>query len=264
LQGIWLPLHGYSYEDTPLWAGVFLLPMTAGFLVAGPLCGYLSDRIGGRGLATSGALLFAASFIVLMLLPVNFGYPTFAILITINGIASGMFGSPNSSAIMGSVPASHRGVASGVRSTFVNSGTAVSIGIFFSLMIAGLSHSLPHHLSSGLQQQGVAADVAHHVAQLPPVSTLFAAQLGFNPLQHLLAPTGALDAMTQHQRQVVTGQHFFPSLISQPFHSGVIVVFGFGAALAVLAAIASALRGTFTTPPHVAVPAAADEITVEE
>ena len=145
LQGIWLPLHGYSYEQTPLWAGIFLLPMTAGFLVSGPTSGILSDRFGSRGIATAGMAVFAASFIALMLLPVNFPYWAFALFIALNGVGSGMFAAPNSSSIMGSVPAGDRGSASGMRSTFQNSGTAVSIGVVFTLMIAGLSSSLPEH-----------------------------------------------------------------------------------------------------------------------
>ncbi len=188
LQGIWLPLHGYSYDQTPLWAGIFLLPMTAGFLVAGPTSGILSDRFGSRGIATAGMAVFAASFIALMLLPVNFPYWAFALFIALNGIGSGMFASPNSSSIMGSVPASDRGAASGMRSTFQNSGTAVSIGVVFTLMIIGLSSSLPTTLTSGLTKLGVPGGVAHQVATLPPVSSLFASVLGVNPIQHLLAP----------------------------------------------------------------------------
>ena len=161
LQGIWLPLHGYSYDATPLWAGIFLLPMTAGFLVSGPTSGILSDKFGSRGIATAGMAVFALSFVGLMLLPVNFPYWAFALLIAVNGIGSGMFASPNSSSIMGSVPARDRGAASGMRATFQNSGTAVSIGVVFTLMIAGLSGSLPTALTSGLTRQGVPAAVAH-------------------------------------------------------------------------------------------------------
>ncbi|WP_093714933.1 MFS transporter [Actinacidiphila alni] len=243
LQGIWLPLHGYDYVDTPLWAGIFMLPLTAGFLAAGPVSGYLSDRLGSRGLATGGALLFGATFLGLMALPIDFSYWVFAVLIALNGIASGMFASPNSSSIMGSVPTRSRGVASGMRATFQNSGTAVSIGVFFSLMIAGLASRLPHSLSTGLQAQGVPAHAAAQAADLPPVSSLFAAQLGVNPVENLLRPTGALTHLTAAQRQTLTGHEFFPHLISGPFHSGLVVVFAFGATLALLAAIASYLRG---------------------
>ena len=243
LQGIWLPLHGYDFEETPLWAGIYLLPLTFGFLVSGPVAGRFSDRFGSRGIATSGMLVFAASFIGLMLLPVDFPYPVFAFLITMNGIGSGMFGAPNSSSIMGSVPARQRGAASGMRSTFQNSGTALSIGVFFSLMIVGLAAALPASLSSGLQQQGVSAATAQHVAGLPPVSSLFAAVLGVNPVQHLLGPTGALQSLPAANQHALTGREFFPALIAGPFHQGLVIVFGVAAVLSLIAAFASLLRG---------------------
>jgi MFS family permease len=243
LQGIWLPLHGYDFADTPLWAGIYLLPMTAAFLVSGPLAGALSDRYGARGFATGGMLLFGASFVGLMLLPVDFPYWAFALLILANGIGVGMFSAPNSSSIMGSVPARARGAASGMRSTFQNSGTALSIGVFFSLMIAGLAATLPSTLTNGLQHQGVSHAVARHVATLPPVSSLFAAVLGENPVQHLLAPTGALSSLSAHSRATLTGHSFFPNLISGPFHHGLVVVFGVAAALSVIGAFASLARG---------------------
>ena len=248
LQGIWLPLHGYSYSDTPLWAGIFLLPLTAGFLVSGPVSGYLSDKFGSRGIATSGMAVFAGSFVGLMLLPVNFPYWAFALLIAANGIGSGMFAAPNSSSIMGSVPARQRGAASGMRSTFQNSGTALSIGVVFSLMIAGLASSLPKTLTSGLQAQGVAHGIAHQVGSLPPVSSLFAAVLGVNPVEHLLSAAHALAGLSAAHRAVLTGSEFFPRLISGPFHQGLVVVFIVAAALSVLAALASLFRGGRTLP----------------
>jgi MFS family permease len=243
LQGIWLPLHGYTYDQTPLWAGIFLLPMTAGFLVSGPTSGILSDRFGSRGIATAGTAVFGASFIALMLLPVDFPYWAFALIIALNGIGSGMFASPNSSSIMGSVPAADRGAASGMRATFQNSGTAVSIGVVFTLMIAGLSSSLPATLSGGLTRLGVPGGVAHQVGTLPPVSSLFAAVLGVNPIQHLLGPSGVLTRLPAASQATLTGRAFFPSLLSGPFHSGLIVVFSVSAALSVLAGLVSLLRG---------------------
>ena len=244
LQGIWLPLHGYDYSATPLWAGIFLLPLTAGFLISGPLSGTLSDRFGARGFATAGMIVFGASFIGLMLLPVDFPYWAFALLTAANGIGGGMFAAPNSSSIMSSVPARYRGAASGMRSTFQNSGTALSIGAFFSLMIAGLASTLPKTLTSGLQQLGVPHGIAHHVSTLPPVSSLFAAVLGVNPLQHLLAATHVLPTLPAAAQRTITGRQFFPELISGPFHHGLVVVFAVATALAALAAVASLLRGT--------------------
>ncbi|WP_198533411.1 MFS transporter [Streptomyces sp. AcH 505] len=243
LQGIWLPLHGYDFEDTPLWAGVAMLPLTVGFLIAGPVSGYLSDRFGARLFSTGGLLLVAASFGGLLTLPVNFNYYLFAALLLLNGLGQGMFSSPNTSAIMGSVQPEYRGVASGMRSTFQNSGTALSIGVFFSLMISGLASSLPHTLNSGLQAQGVPAATADQVASLPPVSTLFATFLGDNPIGHLLAPSGVLDKLSHAQVTKLTGHSFFPQLVSGPFHDGLVIVFSVAAGMALVAAVASLLRG---------------------
>jgi MFS family permease len=243
LQGIWLPLHGYDFAATPLWAGIYMLPLTAGFLVAGPAAGTLSDRFGSRTLATTGLLLMAGAFVGLLLLPVNFDYPVFALLLGLSGIGQGMFSAPNTSGVMSSVAPGERGVASGMRATFQNSGTALSIGVFFSLMVVGLAGSLPQTLSAGLRAQGVPASVAADLANLPPVSTLFAAFLGANPIGHLLAPSGALDALPAANRATLTGTEFFPQLISAPFHHGLVTVFTAAAIMALIAALASFLRG---------------------
>jgi MFS family permease len=243
LQGIWLPLHGYDYADTPLWAGIYMLPLTVGFLLAGPLSGYLSDRFGARLFATGGLLLVVVSFVGLLALPVDFGYPLFAVLLVTSGVGQGMFSAPNTSAIMSSVPVDQRGVASGMRSTFQNSGTALSIGVFFSLMIAGLASTLPQTLSSGLTARGAPGPVADNLAHLPPVSTLFAAFLGDNPIGHLLGGNGVLRSIPATDAATLTGNRFFPELISAPFHHGLVIVFGTAAGMALIAAIASALRG---------------------
>jgi len=244
LQGIWLPLHGYDFEITPLWAGILMLPLSAGFLVSGPISGFLSDRFGARFFSTTGMLVFGASFIGLMLLPVDFPYPAFAALIALNGIGVGMFGAPNTSEIMGSVPPEQRGVASGMRSTFQNAGNLLSIGTFFSLMIAGLASRLPATLQAGLESQGVPAGIAHQVATLPPASSLFAAFLGVNPVENLLGPTGELAKLPAANRALLTGKEFFPHLISAPFHDGLLVVFSAAIALSLVAAAASMLRGS--------------------
>jgi MFS family permease/nicotinamidase-related amidase len=243
LQGIWLPLHGYNYSDTPLWAGIFLLPLTAGILISGPISGALSDRFGARGFATAGMVIFGASFIGLIVMPVIFPYWIFALLSFANGVGGGMFAAPNSASIMSSVPARFRGAASGMRATYQNSGTALSIGVFFTLMIAGLAASLPHTLSRGLEQHGVPYSVARQIASLPPVSSLFAAVLGVNPVKHLLSAAGVLSALPQSGRQVLTGREFFPKLISGPFHQGLVIALSVSAFLAAIAGVASLLRG---------------------
>lgn len=249
LQGIWLPLHGYDFESTPLWAGIYLLPATIGFLVAAPVAGTLSDRFGARPLAVGGMLLMAVTFVALLMIPVNFEYWEFALLVFLNGVGGGIFTAPNTAAIMSSVPAAQRGAASGVRSTFFNAGSSLSIGIFFSLMVIGLAGTLPTALSSGLQQQGVSAEVAHQVAELPPVGSLFAAFLGYNPIGELLAPFHALQQPGVNAA-TLTGQSFFPQLITEPFHSGLVVVFGAAAIMMLLGAVASMFNpGTYATEP---------------
>jgi MFS family permease len=243
LQGIWLPLHGYSYESTPLWAGIYLLPLTVGFLIAGPLSGFLSDRYGARLFAAVGMLLVAATFIGLLVIPVNFAYPEFAVLVFLNGVGSGMFSSPNTSMIMSAAPPNQRGAAAGMRGTFFNAGSSLSIGIFFSLMVIGLARNLPQTLGAGLRAHGVPAGVADQIAGLPPVGSLFASFLGYNPIQSLLGPTGVLPTLSKANADDLTGKSFFPQLVSGPFHDGLIVVFTAAAVMMVIGAVASLLTG---------------------
>ncbi len=243
LQGIWLPLHGYAYADTPLWAGIYMLPITIGFLIAGPISGTLSDRFGARLFATVGLLIVSVTFVLLLLIPVNFEYWQFAIITGLSGLGSGMFGAPNRSAIMNSVPASERGAASGMAGTVLNAGTSLSIGLFFSLLIAGLATSLPDAMKSGLTAHGVPADAAAQIAQLPPVGSVFAAFLGYNPIQTLLGPTGVLDHLPASDVAALTGNQFFPQLISEPFHDGLVIVFLAAAIMSLIGAIASLVRG---------------------
>jgi MFS family permease len=246
LQGIWLPLHGYDYASTPLWAGIYLLPLTVGFLVSGPISGILSDRFGHRPFAVGGQVVIAASFIGLLLIPVDFPYWLFALLIAVNGIGSGIFSSPNTAALMNAVPASQRGAAAGMRGTFFNSGSALSIGIFFSLMIIGLASTLPTTLTNGLEAQGVPASVAAGISALPPVGSLFAAFLGYNPLAELLGPSGVLNSLPAGNAATLTGKQFFPQLISGPFHHGLVVVFVAATVMSVVGAMASLWDGTST------------------
>jgi len=242
LQGIWLPLHGYNYSDTPLWAGIFLLPLTIGFLAAAPLSGTLSDRHGARILSTLGLSVFAVSFVGLLLVPTNFSYWIFALLIFLNGAGGGMFSAPNSAAIMNSVPADQRGGAAGIQAAFQNTGMVLSIGVFFSLMIAGLTSTLPSALFKGLSAHGVAAAQAHTVANMPAVGSLFSSFLGYNPLKSLLGSQSAT-GVSSAQWAKLTGKHFFPNLISSPFHHGLIIVFTVAIAMSVVGAVFSALRG---------------------
>ena len=242
LQGIWLPLHGYNYVDTPLWAGIYLLPLTIGFLAAGPIAGRLSDRFGARWFAAAGLVIMSASFAGLLFIPTDFSYWAFAALVFVNGAGGGLFAAPNTSLIMSSVPAHLRGAASGMRATFMNAGMVLSIGVFFSLMVAGLARSLPQTLQAGLTAQGVPVASAHAAASVPPVGTLFAAFLGYNPIEQLLGPA-TIGALPPGNAATLTGRQFFPNLISAPFHDGLTIVFSLAIAMGLVAAGASLLRG---------------------
>jgi MFS family permease len=242
LQGIWLPEHGYSFAQTPLWAGIYMLPLIAGFLVAGPASGYLSDRFGARPFATGGMILAATSFLLLILLPVNFGYVWFALILLLNGVGMGLFSSPNSAGVMNSLPASQRGAGAGMLATFMNSASVLSIGVFFTLMIIGLAAGLPNALHDGLVAHSVPASDAARISHLPPVATLFASFLGYNPVKTLLGPH-VLHALPAADAHTLTGPSFFPQLISSPFHSALVYAFVFAIAACLVAAFASLLRG---------------------
>jgi MFS family permease len=242
LQGIWLPEHGYEFADTPLWAGIYILPLTVGMLISGPLSGYLSDRFGARPFASGGMVGTALSFGLLILLPIDFSYPLFALVLALTGVSMGMFASPNRAGVMNSLPRQDRGAGGGMNQTFQNSAQVISVGVFFTLMVAGLSATLPHALSSGLQAHGVPAAVAAQAAKLPPISVLFAAFLGYNPIEHLLGPH-ALSSLSAHSHAVLTGRSFFPHLISAPFRNGLHEAFLFAIVACLIAAAASLLRG---------------------
>ncbi|HWD06991.1 MAG TPA: MFS transporter [Amycolatopsis sp.] len=239
LQGIWLPQHGFTFEQTPLWAGIYMLPLTVGFLVSAPTSGVLSDRIGSRLLASSGLGITAITFVLLMILPVNFNYWAFAGILLLNGIGMGMFSSPNRAEVMNSLPADARGSGAGMMTTFQNAAMVLSIGFFFSLIIAGLSDNLPAAMSQGLTAHGVPAASADQIAHLPAVAVLFAAFLGYNPIQQLLG--GQLASLPPDQASFLTGRSFFPNLISGPFQDGLAVAFGFAIVVCLIGAVASLL-----------------------
>jgi MFS family permease len=242
LQGIWLPQHGYSFSRTPLWAGIYMIPLTLGFLLLGPVAGTLSDRWGARILATSGLLVSGGSFLLLELLPINFSYIWFALLIFLFAVGMGMFFAPNQAAVMNSLPPDQRGAGAGMLNTFQNSASVLSMGLFFTVVTLGLASRLPAHLYKGLTAAGVAPGPAHLVANEPPIGSLFSAFLGYNPIQELLGPTGALQHLPAHQLAYITGRSFFPQLIEQPFAHGMHLAFTFAAIATAIAVVASAVR----------------------
>jgi MFS family permease len=243
LQGIWLPQHGYSFSRTPLWAGIAMIPLTIGFLIAGPIAGVLSDRFGARVFSTAGLLISMASFLLLNALPMNFNYVWFAIIVFVFAVGMGLFFSPNQAAVMNSLPPNQRGAGAGMLNTFQNSAQVLSMGLFFTIVTLGLASKLPGHLYRGLVAAGVSPSAAHIVANEPPIGSLFSAFLGYNPVKELLGPTGALQHLSARQAAYVTGRSFFPSLIEQPFANGLHLAFDFAAGATLIAAVASVLRG---------------------
>jgi MFS family permease len=242
LQGIWLPQHGYSFERTPLWAGIYMIPLTVGFLVAGPVSGVLSDRYGARPFATGGMVGAAASFGLLEALPVNFGYVWFGLVLLLMGLSMGLFSSPNRAAVMNSLPPDQRGAGAGMMTTFQNSAQVLSIGVFFSVITLGLASSLPSELLHGLVANGVPTSAAKKVAGEPPIGALFASFLGLNPIKELV-PSGVLQHLTIAQQARLTGRSFFPHLISGAFATGLHYAFDFAIGCSLVAAVASWLRG---------------------
>ena len=242
LQGIWLPQHGYSFAVTPLWAGIAMIPLTVGFLVAGPISGILADRHGARGIATLGLLGSIVSFLLLEALPMNFNYVDFALILFLFAVSSGMFFTPNQTAVMNSLPPDQRGAGAGMNGTFMNSAQVLSIGVFFSVVTLGLVSSLPGHMAAGLIAQGVPQATADKIAHLPPIGSLFAAFLGFNPIQTDV-PHHVLAALPPGRAAYLTGRSFFPQLISSSFQNGLRLAFDFAAVLTLIAVVASWMRG---------------------
>jgi MFS family permease len=242
LQGIWLPEHGYDFSRTPLWAGIYMLPLIFGLLAAGPASGWLSDRFGARPFATGGVLVAATSFALLIVLPVDFSYVWFALILLLNGIGMGLFQSPNTAGVMNSLPPGQRGAGAGMLATFNVSSSVLSIGVFFTLMIVGLAGGLPHAMQSGLVAHGVSPADATRISHLPPVATLFAAFLGYNPVRTLLGPH-VLHKLSPTNLHTLTGRGFFPHLISSPFHTALVYAFVFAIVACVVAAAASLMRG---------------------
>lgn len=243
LQGIWLPQHGYSYVNTPLWAGIYMVPFSIGFVIAGPLSGKLSDRYGARPFATAGMLLNAVLFAAVLAFPANFSYLPFAVIMLAMGIAGGLFASPNTSSIMNSVPARHRGAASGMRVTFMNAGMPLSMGLFFTLLVIGLNAGVPETMYRGLVAHGVPAAQAVQLGHVPPLGYLFAAFLGLNPLKSLLGPN-LLAHLSAGNRADLLGRSFFPQLIGGPFKNALVYVLAFAIVMSLMGAAASALRGS--------------------
>ena len=243
LQGIWLPLHGYDFRNTPFYAGIYILPLTFGMLIAGPTSGYLFGPVRVEGLRDRRDDRRRVQLPPAGAAPDRLSYPVFALFLFLNGVSMGMFASPNRAGVMNSLPPGDRGAGGGMNQTFQNSAQVLSVGIFFTLMILGLSATLPHTMASGLEAHGVSVHAAERAANLPPVSILFAAFLGYNPIQHLLG-SSVVSQLPAHTQAVITGRSFFPQLISEPFRNGLHEAFAFAIVACLVAAVASWSRGT--------------------
>ena len=244
LQGIWLPLHGYSYDSTPFWAGIFMLPMSIGIALTGPLSGWLSDKHGARVLATTGMVITGIAFLIFTLLPSNFEYLPFAIILLVLGIGNGIFMSPNMASVMNSCPPEHRGAASGMRSTLQNCGQTISQAIFFAIIIISLNTTLPAALTTAVSNTGASPQIASAFSHTPAAGALFGAFLGYNPIGTMLKGMGSIAAgLPQSTLNVLEGQTFFPNAIASPFMTALTTAFIFAAVLCFLAALFSGLRG---------------------
>lgn len=244
LQGIWLPLHGYSYAETPFWSGIYTIPLMVGFVTMGPISGWLSDKYGSRVLSTLGMIIVGIGFILLASLPYNFNYTEFALIIFFMGLGNGMFASPNTASIMNSVPPKYRGTASGMRSTLQNTGQTMSIAIFFTIIIISLASTLPSALANAVTQAG-APQLASYMQNIPVTGALFAAFLGYDPVRTIISslppqvassiPSQAIAIMEQHT--------WFPMTIAPSFMIALREAFYISSIMTFIAAIVSALRG---------------------
>ena len=245
LQGIWLPLHGYSYASTPFWAGIAMLPMTAGFMIMGPLSGAISDKHGARVLATAGMLIVGIMFFVLSTMPYNFNYVEFGIVLFIMGMGNGMFAAPNTAAIMNSVPAESRGAASGMMTTLRNAGQTASMGMFFTIVIVALAAGMGASFTNALTSLGVtnAAYYGSILGKEPPTIALFSAFLGENPMQTIISASAILSSGLHSYTSVLYGKYWFPRALAPAFMGALRDAFYVGMSLSFVAAVVSMLRG---------------------
>jgi MFS family permease len=244
LQGIWLPLNGYSYASTPFWAGIYMLPLTAGVIIMGPISGWLSDKYGPRWIATIGMVITTISFLVLADLPYNFQYVYFGLALFMMGVGNGMFGSPNSASIMNSVPAQDRGVASGMMTTVMNTAFTASMAMFFTILIVGITQRFPEAMTASLVSIG-AVKLAPILSNIPPTGALFSAFLGYNPVDSILAnlPPSVVASIPAATKTTITGTTWFPSAFATAFMPALKLSFYIGAAFCAVAAVLSWLRG---------------------
>ena len=222
-----------------------MIPMSLGFILAGPISGWLSDKHGARLLATIGMFISGVTFMAFALFQADFAYLPFAAVLFIMGVGNGLFASPNTASIMNSVPPEHRGAASGMRAAIQNSAQTISLAIFFTIIIVSLSGSLPGALASAVTSAGAPSQLAQIFSSTPASGALFGAFLGYNPVQTILntLPSTVVSAIPPATVQYLTGSTFFPNAISSPFMTALKEAFVVGAIMCFVAAVCSALRG---------------------
>ena len=246
LQGIWLPLHGYSYSSIPFWAGIFMLPMTVGMAIFGPVGGKLSDKHGSKVVATVGLIISALAILFLTTISANFFYAEMAVLLFVFGAGYGMFNAPNASALMSSVPPEDRGVASGMFSTLRNVGSTASMGIFFTILIVAMTGVLPHSLFSGLTSAGVNTSVAKSLSSLPPTDAIFSALLGINPVSELITLLHISSQISPSALSAISATKWFPGIFAPAFMSSLRKVFYVALTITLIGTMISYMREPFS------------------
>ncbi|WP_066797234.1 MFS transporter [Caldivirga sp. MU80] len=241
LQAIYLPMHGVPYSETPLLAGIYLIPSSVANAVFAPVGGRLINRFGARVVSTIGAVLLGVSFELLTLLSLNFNYTLFAADLFLMGTGSGLFQSPNLVSIMSSVPQEDRSAASGLRASMQNIGLLMSFAVFLTLILVGSATALSTSISSALTKVGVPSDVVSELTRIPPAYALFAAFMGYDPMKFLMSQTGV--DLPGSVYAAVTKPTFFPSAIAPAMATGFIYAYHIAAIMAFTAAVFSYLRG---------------------
>jgi MFS family permease len=241
-QGTWLPLHGYSYSSVPFWAGIFMLPMTVGMGIFGPIGGKLSDKHDSKDIATIGLIMSALAILFLTTISANFLYVEMAVLLFVFGAGYGMFNAPNASALMSSVPPEERGVASGMFATMRNIGTTASMGIFFTILIVAMTSVLPHTLFTGLNRAGVNFQVAKSLSSLPPTDAIFSALLGINPIEEIITLLHLGSQISPSAFATITKATWFPGVFAPAFMSSIRKVFYVALTITLIGALISYMR----------------------
>ncbi|WP_291766731.1 MFS transporter [Caldivirga sp. UBA161] len=241
LQGIYLPLHGFSYVETPFWAGIYMLSMLIGTVVMAPIGGALTDKYGARIVATVGMIIVAVSLYLLTLLPYNFNLTSFELILFLNGLGNGLFSSPNTTSIMNALHPRDRGAGNGMRQTFSNVGSTISMAMFFSIAMSIFSQYVPTRIHEMALSYGLPADIASSLSKVPASSLLFAAFLGVDPASVL--PSNLTVNLPSSIMKVLDSSTFLPNVLGPPFMMGLRISLYISIVLVAIGAVLSYMRG---------------------